>query len=237
VVASQDDTTRIWDAETGKELHQFLRHSRGSDVAIFSPDGKKIITVGSPSGDYTIRIWDVESGKEVQTLTGYSPFPSVAFSPDGTKVVVASGNKNAQIWNAETGRMLRTLSGHMGGVNVASFSPDGKKVVTGCEEGTVRIWDAESGNEIRQLLALPRVLSPSKTGGDPQNIQFVAFSPDGKRIVATSGPTAHVLDAVTGRELQKLETTFHVVPVFSPDGKKIVTVSNDDNTARIWNLP
>ena len=35
---------------------------------------------------------------------------SVAFSPDGTKVVIASGI-TMKIWNVETGDVLHTLSG------------------------------------------------------------------------------------------------------------------------------
>ena len=39
------------------------------------------------------------------------PVYSVAFSPDGTKVVSGSGDSTVKIWNVETGDVLHTLSG------------------------------------------------------------------------------------------------------------------------------
>ena len=39
---------------------------------------------------------------------------SVAFSPDGSKVVSGSWDKTVKIWNVETGDVLHTLSGEKG---------------------------------------------------------------------------------------------------------------------------
>jgi WD40 repeat protein len=50
--------TLIWDAESGKEL---LKLSDGN-YAVFSPDGKSVMTVR----DNAVTIWDAESGKELK---------------------------------------------------------------------------------------------------------------------------------------------------------------------------
>ena len=48
----------------------------------------------------------------VYPSSGHSSFVfSVAFSPDGTKVVSGSGDSTVKIWNVETGDVLHTLSG------------------------------------------------------------------------------------------------------------------------------
>ena len=52
------------------------------------------------------------------------------FSPDGTRIVTASGDRTAKVWDAETGAETLTLKGHTGDVFSASFSPDGKRIVT-----------------------------------------------------------------------------------------------------------
>jgi len=65
-----------------------------------------------------------------------------AFSPDGTKIVTASGGfGTAKIWATATGELLVTLSvGDGDGIVTAAFSPDGASVVTGGSYGTVHIW-------------------------------------------------------------------------------------------------
>ena len=55
---------------------------------------------------------------------------NAAFSPDGTRVVTASGDKTARVWNAATGKAIAVVSGHDSPVNSAAFSPDGARVVT-----------------------------------------------------------------------------------------------------------
>ena len=76
---------------------------------------------------------------------------SAAFSPDGERVVTASGDGTARIWDAESGAQLATLRGHEGCVNSAAFSPDGERVVTASDDGTARIWDADSGAQLETL--------------------------------------------------------------------------------------
>jgi len=59
VTASSDDTARIWDAESGKEIAVLKGHDRQVSSAAFSGDGKRVVTA---SWDGTVRIWDAESG-------------------------------------------------------------------------------------------------------------------------------------------------------------------------------
>ena len=66
---------------------------------------------------------------------------SASFSPDGSRIVSASGDETVRIWNAATGECLRTLEGHTGNVWSASFSPDGSRIVSASPEDIVRIWD------------------------------------------------------------------------------------------------
>src|SRR5882672_9629002 len=55
VTASDDNTARIWDAETGKAVGEATPHGDGGVSASFSPDGKRVVTA---SNDNTARIWD-----------------------------------------------------------------------------------------------------------------------------------------------------------------------------------
>ena len=67
--ASDDQTAKVWDAETGKELLTLRGHSATVYGVAYSPDGKRLATA---SEDGTAKVWDADSGKELLTLRGHS---------------------------------------------------------------------------------------------------------------------------------------------------------------------
>jgi hypothetical protein len=99
---------------------------------------------------------------------------SVAFSPDGQRIVTGSWDSTAKVWEAAGGRELLTLNGHNGGVCSVAFSADGQRIVTGSDDNTAKVWEASSGRELLPL--------KGHNGG----ILSVAFSPNGQRIVTGS---------------------------------------------------
>ncbi|KIM20489.1 hypothetical protein M408DRAFT_81907, partial [Serendipita vermifera MAFF 305830] len=60
---SEDETIRVWDAETGEVVAGPLQGHTGWVLSVaFSPDGRRIV---SGSLDRTIRVWDAETGEVV----------------------------------------------------------------------------------------------------------------------------------------------------------------------------
>lgn len=63
---------------------------------------------------------------------------SIAFSPDGKRLVTGSYDKSVRVWDVATGD-ARVLSGHVGPVwTVAWVGPD--QIASGSSDGTVRLW-------------------------------------------------------------------------------------------------
>lgn len=151
--------------------------------------------------------------EEIITWGGESWVISVAFSPDGQRIVTGNYDGKIKVWDAASGAELLDLIGHEGGVILSvAFSPDGKRIASACQnDGTAKIWDAVTGMELVTLR------------GHGDVVMSVAFSPNGRRLVTGSRDrTARVWDSSTGGELLTLRADFAVGYVaFSPDGKSI----------------
>ena len=90
-----------------------------------------------------------QTGEALLTLRGHqAAVSSVAFSPDGRRIVSGSFDNTIKLWDAEKGgEALLTLRGHQETVLSVAFSPDGKRIVSGSEDNTIKLWDAEKGGE------------------------------------------------------------------------------------------
>ncbi|OUD12068.1 AAA family ATPase [Thioflexithrix psekupsensis] len=88
---SKDNTSRVWDAQTGQEILTLQGHEGYVYSAVYSPDGTRIVTA---SQDATARVWDAQTGQEIRTLRGHEGCVySAVYSPDGTRIVTASSDK------------------------------------------------------------------------------------------------------------------------------------------------
>src|SRR5205085_1883971 len=67
---------------------------------------------------------------------------SVAFSPNGKRIVSGGSDNTARVWDAQTGKELCLLAGHTDQVNAVAFSPEGYRIITGSSDNTARVWEA-----------------------------------------------------------------------------------------------
>ena len=135
---SGDDTIKIWEVATGKELRTLTGHSSLVSSVVYSPDGRYL---AGGSWDNTIKIWEVATGKELRTLNGHSDWvESVVYSPDGRYLASGSRDNTIKIWEVATGKQLRTLTGHSSPVFSVAYSPDGRYLASGSYDNTIKIW-------------------------------------------------------------------------------------------------
>ncbi|MBL4771009.1 MAG: hypothetical protein JKY61_07690 [Planctomycetes bacterium] len=113
--------------------------------ATFSPDSRRIAIAKGVIGGSLSGVWihDVSSGEVVTTLTEpKNDVFSVAWSPDGTRLAIGSGDHTIRVCDTETFETLLVLRGHESYVHDLAWSPDGTQLASASGDGTVRIWDS-----------------------------------------------------------------------------------------------
>ena len=154
LTSGEDGQVIVWDRESGKVRMTIDGHEAAATDAVFSADGKWILTA---SEDKTARVWDATAlwngdgpAKAVQklVLSGHTgAVLSAAFSSDSSEIVTTSEDGSAIVWETATGEQLYALTGHTAAVTAAAFSPAGDRIVTASNDGTVKIWDARRATQ------------------------------------------------------------------------------------------
>jgi hypothetical protein len=244
VTGGLDNTARLWEVATGKEVRRFVGHSESVESVVISRGGEYVLT---GSGDNTARLWNSATGKEVRQFVGHSRgVAAVALSRDGKHVLTGGNDGTARLWEAATGKEVRQFVGQSGErvanlissdgtkrVTLASaptdaaavaFSSDGKHVLVGGDDGVTRLWEAATGKEVRKF--------ERHAGG----VSSLALSPDDKYLVTGSNAnTARLWEVETGKVLQLFEghsDWVHSVAI-SPDARYVLT-GGRDSTSRLW---
>ncbi len=231
--AGWDWTLRLWDAHAGKPRKIFGEHPSSANTVAFSPDGK---TIASANGGLirmwdtqgaSLRLWYARTGERLAHYTDHiDQVYTVVFSPNG-KLLASSGlDSRLRLWDAGTGHHIATLRG---GGYAAAFSPNGKLLANAYGgdgiTGTIGLWDVHTG-ELRHILK-----------GYHGLLTCLAFSPDGKTLVSSSGDSEIIFWDIPTAQRRYSLTTQHIEAVssvaFSPDGKTLASGSYDQ-TLRLW---
>jgi WD40 repeat protein len=213
-----DRMIRLWDLDSGKEVRQFQGHTHYVASAVFSSDGRRILS--GAGWDSRVRLWDVQSGQVVARLSGHGDgwVRAVALSPDGRRALTAMLLDHlVRFWDVEGQKELRRFQGHTGWVVAVAFSPDGQHAVTASYDQTARLWDVETGKELCRF------------EGHTGPVNSVVFSPDGRRVLSGSEDGTVRLWDIPGEapEQPGRHTATVRCVAYSPDGKLLASGGED----------
>ncbi|KAH8807357.1 WD40-repeat-containing domain protein [Xylogone sp. PMI_703] len=176
VSGSDDHTVKIWSVKDGSCVHTLKGHVDYIKSAIFSPGGAEIAT---GSWDGTLIIRNVSSNVCTPVFRGDAGtmIESLAFSHDGQRVSVASGN-TIKLWDITSGNCVPPLEGRKNITKQITLSNDGARALSvSNNRNTLKIWDTRRGACAHTLEV-------------PEKIVQVTFAYDSSQIILTSDSAA-----------------------------------------------
>jgi WD40 repeat protein len=176
IVTVHSSTARIWNVESARFIE--IKSPAGFiQSAVFSPDGRYIVTVDS---DNTARVWNSTNGQLTAELKGQQVSKqSPAFSPNGRYIVTVDSDNTARVWNPVNGQLTAELKGHSGFLKSAAFSPDGSYIVTVTSNGTEQVWSQPMFESFEDVLERFRRLAPRNL--TPEEREKYLHEPPSKR--------------------------------------------------------
>ena len=200
---------------------QVLRdgHTAAVRRAVFSPDGRLLVSVGE---DKQVIVWDFARRERLATFTDHTDWvAALAFSPDGEWFATGGYDRTVIVWDALKLQKATVLRGHQRPVTALAFSPDGQVLVSANDwvEGdkwATFLWRVGSWERFAkiQLWAF-----------DIQSMIFTA----GNRMIYHTDVSPNTWDVSTG---QPVDDQFDPAwssgnAVLSPDGTLLAGVNGD----------
>lgn len=193
----------------------------------FSPDGTLL---SGACFQTRLQVWDVASGRLAYAVDLGTPLVAVAFSPDGKLLATGGMSGDIRLYDAATGAYVRAVGHSAYPTWDLSFAPDGATIAAagkgaGSDAGTgVELWDV-AGTGLRW--------AGSGDGTDTM-ILSADYAPDGRSIAYGTLDSVLIVDAATGRELDRLNVGAHVGDVaYSSDGRSLAAGADDDDL-HLW---
>jgi WD40 repeat protein len=233
--ASTDETIKIWDVQTGKEVATLIGNADTPfALAFLGPDA--VVMGGSLPTRYTGRLhfWGTTPprlNKSVATGEAYTVVPAAG----GAKVGVWAARPGAvgeaknhayEIYTAK-GELVLTQADKGREVLSAAFTPDLAWAVAGDKDGTVRVWDLDKKERI---------------GGDwplfASAFADLGVTADKKYLVAADDQGTVKVADIAKREVAasgKAHKSGVRALVVSPTGATFFTISND-RELKAWSL-
>jgi WD40 repeat protein len=246
-VARDDGSTQLIDLAAHKALGYFVADDQpaahielpgnaqdslddNSAVSVAFNFSGSLLAVGARDG--IVHIWTLPDAHEVLRISHGVPVAQIAFHPTANQLLTASDDGHLRIFDAGRAALIADFKCPDKVVS-ASFSPSGDLLAGLSSQGSVSLYDPVKGK-------LVRTLNGGEAGFN------LAFSKDGKRLVAATGDFAFVWDVSTGQQLLKATHALSAETLtpqqwiynaaISSDGRLLAYAARGDDVAHIWSV-
>jgi WD40 repeat protein len=145
VIASFDNTVKVWDLETGRLIHSLEGHTNSITSIAIAIDDSYIVT---GSRDATAKLWDTKTGKCLCTFSGHkNVVTSVAINSSQRQIVTGSLDGTAKVWDGYRGKLMYTLENYTLPIK-SVFIMDHNTLIGTQSENSMKVWDIKTGQLI-----------------------------------------------------------------------------------------
>ncbi|MGH7227431.1 MAG: WD40 repeat domain-containing protein, partial [Gemmataceae bacterium] len=212
---------RLFGVVSGKEMRKLPVTTGTRNQLVFSPDGRTLAAVGG----YTINLWDMASQRRLHPPGGHEAgLQSMAFFPNGKRLVSADYDHGMIVWDIASGRSLAQRKNNTYAASL-TVEGDGETVRYAGYDVAVHRWNLRTLRDERQAMS---------TG---QSTNMVAMSPDGRSMaVFTFDRQLRLYDVKNNKSivLPGLPRQCRVIEIaFAPDSRRLAAISNNGDVC-LW---
>lgn len=241
VTGSADNTARLWDVESGRELFRWAHRAPVRTVGV-SPGANRLAHVanaklmGQQSDIHLYRLnreeWSEQSPEPVARLSGHTATVTAVQWYNTAEFLLSAGEDGTvRKWDVEAGKEVACVKQHRKSITDLKFSRDCQLFLTGSADNTAVLWDTHA-------------MQPVKTYQVDRPVNAVDMSPLMPHCVIGGGQEASQVTTTSGKA-GKFEAKFyhlvyggeigavkgHFGPInclsFTPDGRGYASGGED----------
>ncbi len=161
---SEDQTARLWDADTGAAISVLRGHATAVNAVGLGDDGQTAVTVSGSTThqageDDSLRVWQIPSGRQIHQAAMSARAASVAISGDGALIATGSDDGAIDLYDRATGDKLRSLRCPRGSAASLALDRQGHSLL--CGGDALSLWKFSD-------VARSRTLEPAVIAARPE---------------------------------------------------------------------
>ncbi|KAG7663180.1 PWP2 [[Candida] subhashii] len=227
IVGFYNGEFRIYEIQDFNLVQSLSMGQNSVDTVNINKSGEWLAFGSSKLGQLLVYEWQSES-YILKQQGHFDSMNTLAYSPDGSRLVTGSDDGKIKIWDVQSGFCLMTFTEHSSAVTEVKFAKRGQVLFTSSLDGTIRAWDLIRYRNFRTFTASSRIQF-NCLAVDPSGEIICGGSQDSFEIYVWSVQTGQLLDSLSGHEGPISCLTFG-------QENSILASASWDKTIRIWNI-